>query len=58
MFIAKPYERYRGMSRPMQQSWLRRRLNRVHVALDLHPYYINKVDREIERSRLNRGVDQ
>lgn len=58
MYVRKSYERYRGMSRPMRQSWLRRRQNCLAFMLAIHPYHINKVDRELERLPLQASGDQ
>jgi hypothetical protein len=51
LYVSTKYERYLNWHRPMQQSWLRSRLNRLHTVMDIAPYFVNKVDRELERQK-------
>lgn len=55
MYITPPYESFRFRARPMQQCWMRRQLNKMNSITDLHPWFINKVECELENLRVKKS---
>jgi hypothetical protein len=39
----------------MQQCWMRRQLNKMNSITDLHPWFINKVECELENLRVKKS---
>jgi len=50
-YLDPPYSRWKYARRPWPPSWMRRRLNVIQTAMNVHPYFMNKVGRDIERER-------